>query len=170
MTIHSGKTHQNNLAQLIEFHTDLTNLTNCASLRPRLSALPPTRMSVGCDDWSFSFTKECSLLLNSAGWRTRVLRCVLCEIREICVRLMTWFYDNRIRNLHRYFWCVCPEQLPCGLSGAPADTPWQENRLQITITVSLRTHKMEKNVYKKKLFSIYTVYYVYCIYIEAYFF
>ena len=29
---------------------------------------------------------------------------------------------------------------------------------------------MEKNVYKKKLFSIYTVYYVYCIYIEAYFF
>ena len=43
-----------------------------------------------------------------AGWRTRVLRCVLCEIREICVRLMTWFYDNRIRNLHRYFWCVCP--------------------------------------------------------------
>ena len=34
----------------------------------------------------------------------------------------------------------------------------------------MRTHKMEKNVYKKKLFSIYTVYYVYCIYIEAYFF
>ena len=55
------------------------------------------------------------------------------------------------------------------LSGAPADTPWQK-RLQITITVSLRTHKREKNVYKKKLFSIYTVYYVYCIYIEAYFF
>ena len=29
---------------------------------------------------------------------------------------------------------------------------------------------MEKNVYKKKLFSILTVYYVYCMYIEAYFF
>ncbi len=29
------------------------------------------------------------------------------------------------------------------------------DRLQITITVYMRTHKMEKNVYKKKLFSIY---------------
>ena len=27
----------------------------------------------------------------------------------------------------------------------------------------MRTHKNEENVYKKKLFSIYTVYYVYCI-------
>ena len=49
-------------------------------------------------------------------------------------------------------------------------THWQENRLQITITVSLRTHEISKNVYKKKTFSIYTVYYVYCMYIEAYFF
>ena len=29
--------------------------------------------------------------------------------REICVRLMTWFYENRTRNLHKFFWCVCPE-------------------------------------------------------------
>ena len=35
-------------------------------------------------------------------------------------------------------------------------------RLQITITVNMRTRKMEKNVYKKNLFSIDTVYYVYC--------
>ena len=61
--------------------------------------------------------------------------------------------------------------------GAPVWFIWgtcrhlgKKNRLQITITVSLRTHKMKKNVYKKKLFSIYTVYYVYCMYIEAYFF
>ena len=39
----TGQTHQNILAQMIEFHTNLTNLTDCASLRPRLSALPPTR-------------------------------------------------------------------------------------------------------------------------------
>ena len=36
----TGQTHQNILAQITEFHTDLTNLTDCASLRPRLSALP----------------------------------------------------------------------------------------------------------------------------------
>ena len=48
------------------------NLTDCASLRPRLSALPPTRMSVSCDERNFSSSEECSLLLNSAGWQTRV--------------------------------------------------------------------------------------------------
>ena len=48
------------------------NLTKGASLRPRLSALPPTRMSVGCDEGNFSFPEECSLLLISAGWQTRV--------------------------------------------------------------------------------------------------
>ena len=46
----SGQTHQNILAQMIEFHTDLANLTDCASLRPRLSALPSV----------------------AAGWQTRV--------------------------------------------------------------------------------------------------
>ena len=50
-------------------HTDLTNLTDGASLRPRLSASPsvfsrmvhtPTRsISVGCDDGRFIFPKEC---------------------------------------------------------------------------------------------------------------
>ena len=72
---------------MIEFHTDLTNLTNCASLRPRLSALPPTRMSVGCDERNFSSSEECSLLLNSAGWRTRALASALREICEICVKI-----------------------------------------------------------------------------------
>ena len=36
----AGQTHQNKLAQMIDFHTNLTNLTDGASLRPRLSALP----------------------------------------------------------------------------------------------------------------------------------
>ena len=39
---------------------------------------------------------------------------------------------------------------------------FSKKRLQFTITINIRTHKMEKNVYKKKLFSIDTVYYVYC--------
>lgn len=33
--------------------------------------------------------------------------------------------------------------------------------LQITITVNMRTRKMERNVYEKKLFSIYTTYTVF---------
>ncbi len=48
------------------------------------------------------------------------------------------------------------EGVPARCGGCTCKT-----RLQITITVNMRTHKMEKNVYKKKLFSIYTVYYVY---------
>ena len=55
------------------------------------------------------FARACRLCrVFAAGWRTRALASVLCEIREICVRLMTWFYENRIRNLHGFFWCVCP--------------------------------------------------------------
>ena len=42
-------------------HANLANLAKGASLRPRLSASPPTRMSVGCDDCRFIGTKECCL-------------------------------------------------------------------------------------------------------------
>ena len=30
-----------------------------------------------------------------AGWQTRVQRCVLCEIREICVRLTDYFQKDK---------------------------------------------------------------------------
>ena len=62
---------------------------------------------------------------------------------------------------------VCPKRLVCFIWGTCGHLT---KRLQITITVSLRTHEISRNVYKKKTFSIYTVYYVYCMYIEAYFF
>ena len=42
-------------------HANLANLAKGASLCPRLSAPPPTRMSVGCDDCRFIGTKECCL-------------------------------------------------------------------------------------------------------------
>ena len=47
------------------------NLTKWQVASPLLSATPPTRMSVGCDERNFSSSEECSLLLNSAGWQLR---------------------------------------------------------------------------------------------------
>ena len=79
-TDYPGQTHQKYLWIFI-FYSQKFNLLAShrshesprgASLRPRLSALPPTRMSVGCDERNFSSSEECSLLLNSAGWHTRV--------------------------------------------------------------------------------------------------
>ncbi len=62
---------------------------------------------------------------------------------------------------------VCPKRLVCFIWSTCGHLV---KRLQITITVGLRTHEISKNVYKKKLFSIHTVYYVYSMYREAYFF
>ena len=58
------------------------------------------------------FARACRLCrVFAAGWQTRVQRCVFREIREICVRVIHWLYENREYNLHEYFWCVCPVRL-----------------------------------------------------------
>ena len=99
-------------------HTDLANLTDGASLRPRLSALPPTRMSVGCDERNFSSSEECSLLLNSAGWYTREKRCVLREIREICVKkIMRLYFDASTQSIEEVKWYLPPIPRNGGVGG-----------------------------------------------------
>ena len=107
---------------MTDFHTDLTNLTDSASLRPCLSAVPPTRNERRMRRLpvyrhkGVQLAAYCSRMANASAtmrfswdclWPLRAAN----TFREICVRVIHWLYENREYNLHEYFWCVCPVRL-----------------------------------------------------------